>query len=136
MFEEVETQNVTFNWHNWMLTKETYIKDDKLSAFFNLNTLSYSMAGSLEFISSLEGKKYPFYATQFHPESNIYDHVMNHNRQVSQKSARVSQLLSNFFVNECKQNGNHFDQKDEVTSDTNNYPTMYHKSSRLIGLFI
>ena len=129
----LESMNLTFNWHTWMLTTATFNSNPYLSQFFTFLTLSYSINGQYQFISSFEAKDYPIYAIQFHPENNNFDHSMTHNRTVSMESTRVSQLFADFFVNECRKNGHHFDSpEEELKYDMNKYPTYFDPTLRLV----
>lgn len=69
----------------------------------------------LEFISTLEHRRYPFYGVQFHPEKNLYEWVRNKNISHTAHAIRASQFFSDFFVNEARKSDNHF--KDAKTED-------------------
>jgi hypothetical protein len=56
----------------------------------------------LEFISTLEHRKYPFYGVQFHPEKNLYEWVTEKNIPHGSHAVQISQYFANFFVNEGK----------------------------------
>lgn len=56
----------------------------------------------LEFISTLEHKRYPFYGLQFHPEKNLYEWVTGKNIPHGRNATLVAQYFADFFVNEGK----------------------------------
>lgn len=62
----------------------------------------------IDFISSFESKKYPFYGIQFHPEKNIYEFKSSLNIPHSSSAVKVSQYFANFFIDECKKNNHKF----------------------------
>merc|ERR1711964_953514 len=81
-----------------------------------------------EFVSIVESKDYPFYATQWHPEKNVYewnyeeviDHTMN--------AIAIAQNLANFFVSEARKNERQF----PLESDADNH-TMFRISPKYSG---
>lgn len=54
----------------------------------------------LEFISAMEHTKYPFYATQFHPEKLAWEWAPDRDILHSRKAIRVGQYFGNFFMSE------------------------------------
>ena len=124
--EELEHNNFTYNWHNWILTREMFNKNPNLFSFFNVLSVSYSKNGEYEFISSMESKTYPLYLIQFHPEANNFGQHPEELSVNNQQSSRISQVFSDYFVDECKKNSHTFeDLEEEVKYDINNYPKVY-----------
>jgi hypothetical protein len=56
----------------------------------------------LEFVSSFEHKRHPFYGVQFHPEKNAYEWKASSNNPHTANSILVQQYFANFFVGEGK----------------------------------
>lgn len=80
----------------------------------------------LEFISSIEHKRYPFYGVQFHPEKNLYEWIRNKNISHSFHAIVASQYFTEFFVNEARKSSHQF--KDSKTEDQYliyNYPAEF-----------
>jgi gamma-glutamyl hydrolase len=69
----------------------------------------------LEFISTIEHRRYPFYGVQFHPEKNLYEWVRNKNISHTRNAIHVAQFFADFFVNEARKSDNRF--KDSKTED-------------------
>lgn len=69
---------------------------------------------NIEFVSSIEHKKYPFYGTQYHPEKVLYEWIPEHNIAHSPNAVLVSQWFSNFFVDQSRRNMNKFSDSDEL----------------------
>ena len=70
----------------------------------------------VHFVSTMEHKKYPLYASQWHPEKNQFEWVVCHgvghiNHDFD--AIQVGQYFGNFLVNEARRNGQHFANKTE-----------------------
>lgn len=77
----------------------------------------------LEFISTIEHRRYPFYGVQFHPEKNLYEWVRNKNISHTRHAVKASQYFADFFASEARKNDNHFeDSKTEDHYVIYNYP--------------
>lgn len=75
----------------------------------------------LEFISSVEHRKYPFLALQFHPEK-IYEWVPSQNNPHSRNGIQANRYFYDLFVNLAKLNSNAFGrEKDERNALIYNY---------------
>ena len=66
------TQKVTINFHQWCLTPENFAKFQALSNFWDVLSTNKDWNG-LEFISLMEAKHYPMWASQYHPEKNAFE---------------------------------------------------------------
>ena len=84
----------------------------------------------LEFISTVEAYKYSIYATQWHPEKNVYEwqkvdgvpyEAINH----SPDAILISQYMADFFVQETRKSTHKFDDPNtEQASLIWNYPAV------------
>jgi len=66
----LEDHDYLWNGHNWGTDPEKFETDEGLKEMFNVLAISY-MQGEDDhrpFVAAIEGKKYPFYGTLFHPE--------------------------------------------------------------------
>lgn len=80
----------------------------------------------LEFISSIEHYRYPFYGVQFHPEKNLYEWVRNKNISHTSNAVLASQYFAEFFVSEARRSDHHFaDSKTEDLHVIYNYPAEF-----------
>lgn len=76
---------------------------------------------------------YPFYAVQFHPEKNLYE-WKNIKNPHTVNAVKVAQYFGNFFVNECRKNGNRFSGSEEENNNLiYNYPITF--TGRLNSIF-
>ena len=57
-----------------------------------------------EIMNFILGIKYPFYATQWHPEKNIFEWTRQEDISHSPNAIAITQYLSNFFVDEARKN--------------------------------
>jgi gamma-glutamyl hydrolase len=92
--------------HNYGISKRHYDTYPKLSEFFNITSVAYDRKGK-QYYNSVQAKKYPIYAVQFHPEAVPF---MSENKDVpmSVEAIRISQNIGNFFMNEARKNNNTF----------------------------
>jgi gamma-glutamyl hydrolase len=72
IMESLSTLNITFNSHKSGITVYDFAKNIELSSLFDILTVNKDRKGN-SFVSSIESRKYPIYATMWHPEKNIYE---------------------------------------------------------------
>lgn len=103
----VTKQNVTYNNHAAGITPEHMANNARLSAMFDVLSVNDDKQGRT-FVSTIEGKKLPFYGVQWHPEKAMYEWsptlAVNHNHD----SVELNSWTARFFVNECRKNNNRF----------------------------
>ncbi|KAK9880828.1 hypothetical protein WA026_013155 [Henosepilachna vigintioctopunctata] len=102
----LRSQNVTYNYHNYCLTDNT-IHRNNLQDEWKLVTRNKDDE-DIEFISTMEHKKYPFYGLQFHPEKSRFEFKETLDIKHNFNSTLVSQYFANFFIEKCKKNNNRF----------------------------
>ena len=56
----------------------------------------------LQFISSIEHYKYPFYGVQFHPEKNNFEWIEGKNIPHGLNATKIGRYFAEFFVDEGK----------------------------------
>ncbi|ELK26148.1 Gamma-glutamyl hydrolase, partial [Myotis davidii] len=97
---------LTANFHMWSLSKMNFTKNEKLKAFFNVLTTNND--GKIEFISTMEGYKYPVYGVQWHPEKSPYEWGLFDGISHAPNAVKAAFYLAEFFVSEARKNGHHF----------------------------
>ncbi|XP_008334216.1 gamma-glutamyl hydrolase [Cynoglossus semilaevis] len=125
-FMKILTQEpLTGNFHHYGLTVETFQKNEMLHNFFSL--LSTNTAeNEAHFVSTVEGRRYPFYGVQWHPEGNRFQWNTRLNFPHSAHGAHLSSLMAEFFVNEGRKSFHHFDNPtEEASSLIYNYTPVY-----------
>jgi gamma-glutamyl hydrolase len=62
----------TYNAHSLGTSVDVFNSFSNLSEFFHILSTSYDTGRKL-MVSAMEGKKYPIFGTQFHPEKELYN---------------------------------------------------------------
>ncbi|XP_065659466.1 gamma-glutamyl hydrolase A isoform X3 [Hydra vulgaris] len=125
----LKNEPVTYNSHYNCVTTNMYKKTSSLQNFFRVLSTNKAKDGT-EFISTYEARFYPFYATQWHPEENVFEFPITESGEStinhSYEAVTISQYMSNFFVNECRKSNHQFtDKEEERKSLIYNYPILY-----------
>ncbi|GAB1869985.1 folate gamma-glutamyl hydrolase [Camponotus japonicus] len=117
-------KKVTSNHHEYCVTMQA-LRRVKLIDEFRVLSLNHDKNG-LEFISTLEHKRYPFYGLQFHPEKNLYEWVIGKKIPHGRNAILVAQYFANFFVDEARKNLHEFATEQEAKQSLiYNYPVTY-----------
>ncbi|XP_006860125.1 PREDICTED: gamma-glutamyl hydrolase [Chrysochloris asiatica] len=106
----LSTEPLTANFHKWSLSMKNFTSNKKLKSFFNVITTN--TADNLEFVSSVEGYKYPVYGVQWHPEKPPYEWGVS-SISHSPNAVKTAFYLAEFFVSEARKNNHRFKSKDE-----------------------
>ncbi|KAJ4458932.1 putative Gamma-glutamyl hydrolase A [Paratrimastix pyriformis] len=123
-YRTLSQKPVTLNNHQWCLKTDTFASSS-LAEFFTLLSTNADRAG-MRFVSSMEGKKYPIFAVQWHPEKNPYEWLEDSAIVHSDESVGAVGSLARTFVREARQNGHHFATLDaEWQSLIWNYSPVY-----------
>jgi gamma-glutamyl hydrolase len=70
--DRLEKEAVNFHSHSWSVSPGTYVKHPALADFFDILALTLDNDKQV-ILSIVEAKKYPIYATMFHPEKLAYE---------------------------------------------------------------
>ena len=73
MYTTLSTQPVTLNLHHYSVLANESSLHPSLAAFFR--PLATNTVDGVEFVSLMEGRQLPFYASQFHGEKNAFEWV-------------------------------------------------------------
>ncbi|MED6266019.1 hypothetical protein CHARACLAT_031298 [Characodon lateralis] len=115
LIKALTEEPLTGNFHNFGLTVKTFQESEKLSSFFSLLSTNIAENGA-HFVSTIEGKRYPFYGVQWHPEVNRFQWDRKLNFPHSSHAVQLSSLLAEFFINEGRRSLHHFDSPEEEDS--------------------
>merc|ERR1711892_268051 len=115
VIKEVTEEKISINFHHFCLTPTNFTKYG-LDKFWNPLTYSFDTY-NLEYLSILEAKKYPFIATQFHPEKNIFEWsprepMIPH----SSAAVHVSLYFATHLVNMARRSSHRF--RDRETEES------------------
>nr|KAF6326316.1 gamma-glutamyl hydrolase [Pipistrellus kuhlii] len=111
LLRSLESEPLTANFHQWSLSTMNFTKNEKLKAFFNV--LSTNTDGKIEFISTMEGYKYPVYGVQWHPEKSPYEWVPLKGISHAPNAVKTAFYLAEFLVSEAQKNDHHFESVAE-----------------------
>jgi len=118
----VENEPTTSNYHHFCMRPQNFTTDPVLSSFYKMLTTSMDLDGK-PFISTIESRRYPIFAVQWHPEVNGFEWAINTTVPHTKDAIQVTQYMGNFFTDQCRQNPNHFDSlEDEVKYLIYQYP--------------
>lgn len=106
---------LTGNFHHYGITVQNFQENQKLHSFFSVLSTNVAENGA-HFVSTIEGKKYPFYGVQWHPEVNRFQWNRKMNFPHSAHAVQLSSLLAEFFVNEGRRSLHRFDNPEEEAS--------------------
>uniref|UniRef100_A0AAG5DEB5 folate gamma-glutamyl hydrolase n=1 Tax=Anopheles atroparvus TaxID=41427 RepID=A0AAG5DEB5_ANOAO len=109
----LSSEPVTANFHQFCVT-EANMTAYGLDEDWRVMSVDRDWNG-MEFISTIEHKKYPFYGIQFHPEKNIYEWVSNKNISHTANAIQAAQFFADFFIHETRKNDHRF--PTEMTLD-------------------
>lgn len=107
----LSVEPLTANFHKWSLSMKNFTTNEKLKKFFNV--LSTNTDGKTEFISTMEGYKYPVYGVQWHPEKGPYEWKIEKGISHSPNAVKAAFYLAEFFVAEARKNNHHFESDVE-----------------------
>jgi gamma-glutamyl hydrolase len=107
----LEKFNTTAQFHNYGVNEEEFKRYPQLDDLLEITSYGYDRKG-LKYISTVEGKHYPIYAVQFHPEMVGYTKFSSKGVPQSVEAVRVSQLLGTFFFEEILKNQNQMTKEE------------------------
>ncbi len=101
-------QKCTRNYHSYKVDPEKFAQNPRLTAVYRVVGLSPASDESFNFVSIIEGRRYPFYGVQFHPElgARTYFSLDAVGFPDLNKTARVAQAMMNFIREEASKNEN------------------------------
>ncbi|XP_036958248.1 zgc:171566 [Acanthopagrus latus] len=114
LLQSLAEENITANFHSWSLSLRNYSQNSKLKSFYKVLTTNND--GKIEFISTMEGYRYPFYAVQWHPERPTYEWIEKPGLVHTPSAIRVGFYCASFFVSEAMKNHHHFSSPAEEKS--------------------
>ncbi|NP_034411.2 gamma-glutamyl hydrolase precursor [Mus musculus] len=114
LLDSLALENLTANFHKWSLSVKNFTENEKLKKFFNI--LTTNTDGKTEFISSMEGFKYPVYAVQWHPEKAAFEWKNLGGISHAPNAVKTSFYLAEFLVSEARKNSHHFENVVKETA--------------------
>ncbi|XP_063695545.1 gamma-glutamyl hydrolase-like [Culicoides brevitarsis] len=125
ILKDLKDKPITYNYHQYCVTEKT-LCETGLSGNWRVMSTNKDWDG-LEFISTMEHFKYPFYGVQFHPEKHPYEWIRDRNISHTKEANRAAQYFAEFFVDECRKSRNCFSKgvKEENSYVIYNFPATF-----------
>lgn len=98
--------------HNYCIPPEAFREHKALSDMFEVLATNVDVEGKV-FVSSIEGKKYPFWAGQFHPERNAWEWTEDEEIDHSPEAIRAMHHMAAFLVAQSRKSSHRFADKEE-----------------------
>eukprot|EP01086_Lenisia_limosa_P016259 TRINITY_DN591_c0_g9_i1.p1 TRINITY_DN591_c0_g9~~TRINITY_DN591_c0_g9_i1.p1 ORF type:complete len:318 (+),score=88.63 TRINITY_DN591_c0_g9_i1:83-1036(+) len=123
MISNLENKRLTSNYHHYGVAPSVW---NSYPAASQWNVISTNKdEDGKDFISSVENKLHPFFATQWHPEKPQFEFAVHHDIIHTQDAVQVGQFLANRFVGYARQNDHKFPSKDmEKAALIYNFPVL------------
>ncbi|XP_041089293.1 gamma-glutamyl hydrolase isoform X1 [Polyodon spathula] len=112
LMKSLAQEPLTGNFHHYGIATQTFEGNERLESFFSILSTNKAKEG-VEFVSTIEGKEYPFYGVQWHPEVSRFQWHPDLEFPHSVNAVRVSYLTADFFVNEARRSSHHFSSAEE-----------------------
>ncbi|XP_050352085.1 gamma-glutamyl hydrolase A-like isoform X2 [Nymphalis io] len=102
----LKTKDVTVNAHQFCIVDEN-LKSHNLTDDWRVTAHSNDEY-NVEFIASIEHRRYPFYGVQFHPEKSAFEWKRSKNYPHSFEAVKANRYFMDFFVQECRKSRHSF----------------------------
>ena len=97
------TKSYAYENHVHGITYGDFIDNPRLAEFFDMLTMSVDRRGT-HYVSTMEAKRYPVSATQWHPEKNAFEWSPKLNIPHDPVAVLVTQVVADTFVNKARKN--------------------------------
>lgn len=110
LFTEVASPlgRLAFNNHGLGIQPDSFRNNTLLREHMNVLSVDLDRNGK-PFVSTVEGKTWPLYGTQWHPEKAPWEWNPAWRIERNDLAIQLSNYFGRFFVNECKYNKNQFE---------------------------
>ncbi|TNV76815.1 hypothetical protein FGO68_gene13288 [Halteria grandinella] len=108
--------NLTYNHHHDGILPYQFDSDQGLKSAFKPTSISLDNQGR-SFVASMESTKYPFFATQFHPEKQQYVFYPTVKVQHDKTAIDANRYFGDFFVAWARNNTQSFASYDEEVAN-------------------
>eukprot|EP00794_Sanderia_malayensis_P000530 gene530-1183_t len=108
----MDTKDITANFHKYGIYPSEFRTNLKLARSYRVLGTSEDEQGRV-FVAALEGKEYPFYGLQWHPEKAAFEWHPEKDTRHTWDAVRLGQYFANFFVNETRKNDHTFGSYEE-----------------------
>lgn len=100
----------TYHAHDFSCSLQKFLASERLKNFFRVLSTNIDDEG-MEFVSTMEAKRYPFYSMQWHPEKSAFE--WNPGKKIPHDATTIefNYFISKFMVNEAKLNDHSFESE-------------------------
>ena len=108
----MQNEEITYNNHHDGVFPNTFEKYPELRDNYRVLATTTDRQG-LEYVATFEHRVFPFYAHQYHPEKVQFIFQEDLHIPRSETAVGLAKYYAEFFVNECRLNGNRFESAEE-----------------------
>ncbi|KAL9956141.1 hypothetical protein ACROYT_G037577 [Oculina patagonica] len=108
----LQNNRVAYNNHKKAITPQIYHNNSLLKNFFRIVATSKDRKG-VEFISIMEGKRYPVYLFHWHPAKSQFEWRRDLDIKHSFRAVLIGQYFANFFIRQAQYSGHQFPSEEE-----------------------
>jgi len=104
----IQTNNGLLYDHKAGILPDKFRSIRDINDVLKITSISYPVNGGPAFVASAEGRKYPIFASQFHPEKTSFEWKPKVDPPHSSESVQICQSMARTFVNEARKNNRAF----------------------------
>eukprot|EP00192_Tetraselmis_astigmatica_P021824 CAMPEP_0117693218 /NCGR_PEP_ID=MMETSP0804-20121206/26757_1 /TAXON_ID=1074897 /ORGANISM="Tetraselmis astigmatica, Strain CCMP880" /LENGTH=270 /DNA_ID=CAMNT_0005506745 /DNA_START=354 /DNA_END=1166 /DNA_ORIENTATION=- len=125
LMQQMATDHLTAENHEFGIDPDTFVANPRLNDMFQVLSLSSDKDGK-KYVSTVEARKYPFLASQWHAEKNAFEWATFLSVPHSENAVEVTYSLARNLVGMARRNDNHpNDLEEELDLLIYNYPVVY-----------
>ena len=115
----LQSAPISFNYHSFMVDYHKFTQNQNLHRFFRVLSTSPSKDNSFTFVSAIEGREFPLYGLQHHPEWCFHDfYFPKVNVVCSEQTKGIGKAIGKFFLEEAGKNKHKYEDKNELRQRT------------------
>ena len=134
MMEIFKRKKVAVLNHRFGISPQAYETFASLRETFEILSTMHDLSGN-PFVAMVQGKKYPIFGTQFHPEKNLFE-FLNSVFPHDNDAIISASYLSNFIVSLGRKNNNTFPIEELNQQLIYNYPPIFiHAGFETVSVF-
>ena len=124
-----EEKDFAVNMHTYGIAPEKFETDKGLGKMFTMTSTSHDDEHNSTFAATIESPRYPFYATQFHPEKQVHFWQDEMGLDHSWESIMLNRYFADTFIEQVRRNKNTFGNYEEtqkwIIENSDFYVTSY-----------
>nr|XP_033806285.1 gamma-glutamyl hydrolase-like isoform X2 [Geotrypetes seraphini] len=129
LLKAMSQEKLTANFHHYGIGSQVFKANAKLREFYSVLSTNTDSLGK-EYVSTIEGKVYPMYAVQWHPEVNRFEWEKDLAYPHSRNAVHLASFMADFFVNEARKSTHSFSSPEEEEM-----ALIYHHHPMYVGNF-